>query len=352
MKPSYQTFRRHTAGILGVVFLISGLLKLVDPVGTMLIVQEYFKFFHLAFLTGAAKAVGVALAMTECAVGIGLITGVFRKLSAIVAYAMLGVFTVITLLLWIFNPPMDCGCFGQAVHLTHAQSFWKNVVLIVLAVVAFTPFKEFGTPRVHKNVAAGVAFAAVILGAVYCNSHLPIVDFTPFNWGSQLFASLDENADEEDFRRAPILSFFDAEGTYQDELAAQGKVVVISVYDVSKADWARVAEHYRLLQGTEALPLLLVSASREEVEALALPVDVAPYFSDYKTLITLNRSNGGGSYFYDGEVIHKWSAPHVPDSLREDIAEDPLALSTRHVTRRRLTAQGFCVGLLAILLLL
>ena len=214
MKPSYQTFRRHSAGILGVVFLISGLLKLVDPVGTMLIVQEYFKFFHLAFLTDAAKAVGVTLALTECAVGIGLITGVCRKLSAIVAYAMLGVFTVITLLLWIFNPPMDCGCFGQAVHLSHAQSFWKNVALIVLAVVAFTPFKEFGTPRLHKNVAAGVAFAALILAAVYCNSHLPAVDFTPFNWGAQLFASLDENADEADFRRAPILSFFDAEGNY------------------------------------------------------------------------------------------------------------------------------------------
>ena len=352
MKPSYQTFRRHSAGILGVVFLISGLLKLVDPVGTMLIVQEYFKFFHLAFLTDAAKAVGVTLALTECAVGIGLITGVCRKLSAIVAYAMLGVFTLITLLLWIFNPPMDCGCFGQAVHLSHAQSFWKNVALIVLAVVAFTPFKEFGTPRVHKNVAAGVAFAALILAAVYCNSHLPAVDFTPFNWGAQLFASLDENADEADFRRAPILSFFDAEGTYQDDLAAQGKVVVLSVYDAPKADWARVAEHYRRLQGTEALPLLLVSASREEMAGYNLPADVVPYFSDYKTLITLNRSNGGGSYFYDGEVIHKWSAPHVPDTIQEDMAEDPLALSTRHVTRRRLTAQGFCVGLLAVLLLL
>ena len=111
-------------------------------------------------------------------------------------------------------------------------------------------------------------------------------------------------------------------------------------------------EHYRLLQGTEALPLLLVSAGREEVEALGLSADITPYFSDYKTLITLNRSNGGGSYFYDGEVIHKWSAPHMPDTLQEDIQEYPLALSTRHVTRRRLTAQGFCVGLLAVLLLL
>lgn len=352
MKASYQNFRRHTAGILGIVFLISGLLKLSDPVGTMLIVTEYFKFFGLRFLVPAAKVVGVAVAFTECAVGIGLITGIQRKLSALICYILLGFFTVVTLALWIFNPPMDCGCFGQAIHLTHAQSFWKNVALLVLAVIAFTPFKEFGAPKGHKLVAASVAMGAIVLAAIYSNSHLPVVDFTAFNWGSQLFASLDENADEADFRRAPILSFSDAEGAYHDELAAEGRVVVLSVYDPAKADWTRLTEQYRLVEASLARPLLLVSSTPAEMEAYGLPQDIMPYFSDYKTLITLNRSNGGGSYFYQGEVVHKWSARHFPANFSEDISLDPVALSTRHVTRRRLTAQGFCVGLLAVLMLL
>ena len=352
MKPSYQRFRRHTASILGVVFLISGLLKLVDPVGTMLIVTEYFKFLGMTFLLPAAKGVGICVACLECFVGIGLITGVLRRTSAILCYTLLGFFTILTLLLWIKNPEMDCGCFGQAIHLTHAQSFWKNVVLLALAVIAFTPFKEFGAPKGHKRVAAIVASLAIVLAALYCNSHLPVVDFTAYNWGAQLFASLDENADEADFRRAPILSFSDAEGEYHDELAATGRVVVFSVYDPAKADWARLEQQYRATLETRATPLLLVSAIPGELSAYPIPQDIIPYFSDYKTLITLNRSNGGGTYFYHGEVVHKWSARHFPGTFAEDMADDPVALSTRHVTRRRLTAQGFCVGLLAIFLLL
>lgn len=351
MKPSYQRFRRRTAGILGLVFLISGLLKLVDPVGTMLIVTEYFKFLGMTFLLPAAKGVGICVACLECFVGIGLITGVLRRTSAILCYTLLGFFTILTLLLWIKNPDMDCGCFGQAIHLTHAQSFWKNVVLLVLAVIAFTPFKEFGAPKKHKRVAAIVASLAIVLAAIYSNSHLPVVDFTAYNWGAQLFASLDENADEADFRRAPILSFSDAEGEYHDELAATGRVVVYSVYDPVKADWARLEQQYRATLETRAQPLLLVSATPDELAAYPIPQDITPYFSDYKTLITLNRSNGGGTYFYHGEVVHKWSAGHFPSTFAEDMADDPVALSTRHVTRRRLTAQGFCVGLLAIFLL-
>ena len=69
-------------------------------------------------------------------------------------------------------------------------------------------------------------------------------------------------------------------------------------------------------------------------------------------MITLNRANGGGSYFYQGELVHKWAPGQFPEDLQEAIAEDPVALSTRYVTRRRLTAQGYCVALLAIFLLL
>ena len=348
MKRGYLRFRRHAAGLLGIVFLISGILKLWDPVGTMLIVTEYLKFLHVPGLIPGAKGMGIALSVTECAMGIGLITGVLRKVSAVAAYVMLGGFTLLTLALWIFDAPMDCGCFGQAIHLTHAQSFWKNVILLAIAVVAFTPFKEFGRAKAHRSVAAVLAMLSIIMVAIYSNTHLPIVDFTPFNWGSRLFVSLDEEAEEEEFRKAPILSFRDADGEYLDELAGTGRVVVFSVYDPAKVDWNLLEQHYRTASLSEALPLLLVSGTEEQI---CLPPDIQPYFADYKTLITLNRSNGGGSYFYDGELIHKWGVRQFPDDLVEDIANDPDALSTRHVTRRRVSAQGFCVALAAILIL-
>ena len=349
MRRGYLRFRRWAAGLLGIVFLISGILKLWDPVGTMLIVTEYLKFLHIPGLIPAAKGLGIALSFTECAVGIGLITGVLRKVSALVAYILLGIFTLLTLALWIWDAPMDCGCFGQAVHLTHAQSFWKNVILSVIAVMAFTPFKEFGRAKAHRGVAAGMATAAIIVAAIYSNTHLPVVDFTSFNWGAQLFASLDEESSEREFRTAPILSFSDSQGEYRDDLAATGRVLVFSVYDPTSVNWELLEQHYRTASLTEALPLLLVAGTEEDIR---LPQDIKPYYADYKTLITLNRSNGGGSYFYYGELIHKWGVRQFPEDLIGDIAGDPDALSTHHVTRRRVTAQGFCVALAAILVLL
>ena len=349
MKVAYLRFRRRAAGLLGIVFLISGILKLWDPVGTMLIVTEYFKFLGMPGLIPISKGLGITLSITECAVGIGLITGVLRKASALVAYVLLGGFTLLTLALWIFDAPMDCGCFGEAIHLTHAQSFLKNIGLLIIAVVAFTPFKEFGRAKVHKGVSAAMAMVVIFVAAYYNITHLPMVDFTAFNWGSQLFASLDEEASEKEFRRAPILSFRDADGEYYDELAATGKVLIFSVYDPSTVDWDLLEQQYRMGTLSEALTLLLVSGREDDIH---LPQDIQPYYSDYKTLITLNRSNGGGSYFYYGELMHKWSVRQFPEDLIGDVASDPDALSTLHVTRRRVMAQGFCVVLLAILVLL
>lgn len=347
MKKFHLHLRRYAASLVGIVFLISGILKIWDPVGTMLVVTEYFKFLGMAGLAPAAKGVGIAVAFLECTVGIGLISGVLRKILAIAAYSLVGIFTLLTLFLWIFGAPMDCGCFGQAFHLSHAQSFLKNVILLGLCVFAFVPFREFGKAKTHRWVAASLAMVSIIAATIYSNTHLPIVDFTAYNWGSQLFSSLDDEAAEAEFRNAPILSFTDGSGAYCDDLAASDRVIVFSVYNPAKADWARLTEQYRAAAATEALPLLLVTSA----EDLPLPPDIQPYLCDYKTLITLNRSNGGGTYFYYGELIHKWSARHFPSNLSEDVADDPIALSSRHITRRRITAQSFCIVLAAILML-
>lgn len=387
----YHRFRRLAALLVGVVFLVSGLLKLIDPVGTMLIFQEYFKFFHLAFMAPAAKFLGITLALFESLLGIALFTGVFRKLTAVCTYVLLGFFTLVTLVLWIVNPQMDCGCFGQAIHLTHPQSFWKNIILLLMAVLAFTPFATLGKPKRNRKVAAILGALSVLFVLYYGNTRLPAVDFTEFDWGAELFASLDDDmaADnhykaayiyEKDgregvfeldnlpdsswtfvgvdtvFRRTtvvgddyPVLSFRDGEGEYRDRLAAEGRAVVISVYDASAVSWEGVRQQYRTVAEAGGTPLVLVSAIPSDP---ALPRDLPLYFADYKTLITLNRSNGGGSYFCEGELVNKWDARHVPDNLEADFAADPVDLSTHYIVRRRLRTQGFCVYLAAVLLLL
>ena len=385
--------RRFAAGLVGIVLLASGLLKIMDPVGTMLIVTEYLKFFHIGFLIPAAKGLGIALSLFEAFTGIALITGVFRKVTAWVATGLLAFFTVVTLVLWIKNPAMDCGCFGEAVHLTHAQSFWKNVVLLLLALWAFLPYGDFGKTPVRKFVSAGIAAVSVIYAAIYCNTHLPLIDHTDFRVGAELMASLEDDivADNhyreertyvkdgqegrflpgyypgEDWtlvktdtvfvespmaqEKFPILSFRDMADTYQDRMAAEGKVIVFSVYDPLKAPWERIATQYGSVIEAGGTPLVLAAGAPSQLSSWPVPAGLPVYFADYKSLISLNRDNGGATYLSEGEIICKWPSRKVPDNLRPTFDDDPVNLSTWLLGRGRIKAQGFCLYLAALLIL-
>ena len=300
----------------------------------------------------------------------------------------MSVLTPFTLYLAIKNPVEDCGCFGEAIHLTHAQTLLKNLVLLALALVAFLPFQNFGVPRRGKYVAFFLALPSLVFALWYNHRHLPMIDFTEFAPGVELFASLDNDYQEMDGKvptfiyerdgqrgsfslnnlpdstwtfvgvdtlsrsglykseAKPVLSFRDAEGTYEDERAVLGKVMVFSVYDPAKADWERIGSQAAEARSCGATPLLLT------VPGENVPQDV--YFADYKPLITLNRANGGATYFNDGELVAKWSPRDVPEGsdLKGLLERDPVDVSTEFTVQRRIRAQGFALYLVALLLLL
>ena len=112
----YSGFRRLFACLIGLVFFLSGMLKLIDPVGTTLIVREYLKFFNLTFLMGMDRFIAVALSLLEALVGAALLAGVWSKIVALITMVMMAFFTIVTLFLLIKNPDMDCGCFGEAIE--------------------------------------------------------------------------------------------------------------------------------------------------------------------------------------------------------------------------------------------
>ena len=388
MKKAHHRLRRFCAILIGLVFLASGLLKLLDPVGTGLIVSEYFKFFHLGFLQGTAKGFGMFLSLLEAITGAALISGVYRRLTAAVTSLLLVFFTTVTVILWIANPDMDCGCFGEAVHLTHGQTLVKNLILLALALVAFIPVQNFGVARKGKKVAFALAALSLVFALWYNARHLPLIDFTEFAPGTELFASLDNDYQEMDgkvptfiyerngqrgsftldnlpdstwtfvavdtltrsgmYKSAskPVLSFRDKDGNYQDERAVLGKVMVFSVYNPAKADWDRIRSQAAEARAAGATPLILTVPGEDAPDGV--------YYADYKPLITLNRANGGATYFNDGELISKWSPRDVPDGedLKGLLDREPVAASTDFIVGRRIRAQGFTVYLLALLLLL
>ena len=259
--------RRLCAFIIGLVFLLAGIFKLLDPAGAGLVVEEYYRFLGLTFMLPTAKVAGVSLALLEALLGAALISGVWRKTVAIATSILLILFTILTLFLAIFNPSMDCGCFGEVIHLSNLATFLKNVVLLLLAAVAFLPLKELGQPKKRKYVSFIIAAASIIGFTIYSLGSLPLVDYTSFKPGSDLVAAnregeefmstfiYEKNGQEGAFTldklpdstwtfvrtetirlngpkttgEPPVLAFTDSTGTYKDELAASGNVLVLSV---------------------------------------------------------------------------------------------------------------------------
>lgn len=386
MKFFHHKARRLAAFLIGAVFFLTGSLKLMDPVGTGLIVEEYFKFFHLDFLRRLSFFTGEALSFVECFTGIALMTGVFRKVTAALTTSLVAFFTIVTLFLWIFNPDMDCGCFGEAVHLTHFQSFAKNVILDALAAAAFLPVKDYGKPKKVKYVTFSLIAASSVSLAVYSLLYIPLVDFTPFNYSSMLYAAENSESSSDDYVAVlvyskngqeglftidglpdstwtyvrtetrkkldnidetsfPKLSFTDRNGEYRDTLATKGNVIVVSLYrprKITEKGWNTLADFVSDVSASGMEPIVLAASSNPEK---LVPASVSPdrrdalidrlYTADYRTLISLNRSNGGAVYFNDGNLIEKWSEKKLPslerlkELQRKDAVETMLSASTK-----------------------
>ncbi len=384
MRYFVERFRRFCGFLTGFVFFISGILKLLDPVGAGLVMDEYFEFMHLGFLSFSSKLAGTAFALAETLIGTALITGVWRKTTGILAIAFQGFFTLLTLALVIFNPQMDCGCFGEAIHLTHMQTFIKNLVLCALLAAAFVPLRGLGRPRRRKYVSFSIVTMAVLAFTVYAWSYIPPVDFTDYKHGARLAAGDTSSEDmyearfiyekdgvhesfdlmhlpdsswsfvstetvlKEGFKAPVTLSFTDIDGAYADEMAADGKVIIISVYDtdIRKGKWEKIAGFKANAEKAGFKVLVITSSATEHLDSY--------YLSDRKTLITLNRSNGGATYFYNGTLIRKWAFKALPDIQKlEELADsNEMELGVDKDTKGNLGFQGFLLYVFAVMLLL
>ncbi len=411
MRPQYigNKLRRLCAVIIGFVFFVAGVLKLMDPAGSMLIVREYLSFLHLGIFRGLAGGIAEIFALAETVLGICLVTGVFRKITAWATSILLAGFTLLTLLLWILNPSMDCGCFGEAVHLTHFQSFAKNVVLCILALAAFMPYNDFGQPKKSKYITFSLTLAAVLIFAVYSLMFIPLLELTPFNLSSRLEAAAGIPETNEDEYLAtfvyekngktgvfaldnipdstwtfveartvrkqdninetgyPRLSFRDAAGEYRDTLAAKGLVMTVSVPEparMKKTAWEKTAKLLASASEAGFTPLLLVAsepvafasmiASGKFTQDESMTLLTSVYYSDYKTLISLNRSNGGAVYFNDGNIISKWAARNLPSQrkLGKLVRQDSVEVMLDADGKGRLLFEAFMLYTFALMLIL
>ncbi len=339
-----RTVKRISAVVIGFVFFFAGLFKLMDPVGAELVVEEYFKFLHLGFMRPLSGFVGSAGAILETILGAALITGVWRQIIGTVTLAVLGFFTVLTAITLIFNPSMDCGCFGEAIHLTHLQSFVKNLVLLVLWAVAFVPLNLQEPTRKVKYVSFAIAGISVCLFFLYSSLSIPLIDFTDYKPGAELSES--------------GLSFSDASGEYADSLSLGERVLVASVYEPAKLSehkWQKISALIEQASAAGFTPLVLTASYPEEISELAGPELLQyTYFADRKALLTLNRSNGGATYIADGQIVAKWSInrPPTAEKLASLAGTNPTESLITENNGPKLKLQAFLLYVFAVMLLL
>ena len=177
---------KHISRILvGVTFIFSGFVKGIDPWGSTYKFTDYFNAMHLEWLTWAALPLGILLSFAEFTIGIALLFNVFLRLSSWLALIFMVFFTGLTLWIAVENPVTDCGCFGDALVISNWETFYKNLVLIVLAIIVFIYRKNMkGLPGKKAGFSLAVLSVVVYTAIVFHSyNHLPVFDFRPYKVG-------------------------------------------------------------------------------------------------------------------------------------------------------------------------
>ncbi|WP_298472888.1 BT_3928 family protein [uncultured Maribacter sp.] len=174
----------------GILFIISGFIKLNDPVGFSFKLEEYFSeaVLNLPFLVPLALWVSLGVVIFEVLLGVMLLVGYRVKFTVWNLLLMIVFFTFLTFYSAYFNKVTDCGCFGDAVKLTPWESFTKDVILFVLILILFFGQKYIQPLfRSYPNrIITAVALVLCVGYGYYVLNHLPGIDFRPYKIGANI----------------------------------------------------------------------------------------------------------------------------------------------------------------------
>ena len=171
--------------LLGLTFCFSGFVKGIDPWGSAYKFTDYFNAFHMPWITTLAFALGILLAAAEFFLGVAFVFNFFIRITSWAMMAFMLFFTGLTFVLALTNPVTDCGCFGDALKITNWQTFYKNIVLLTLAVIVFVQRKKFKSKNGSiLSIALTASTMTVYFYLVdYSYNHLPIIDFSAYKVG-------------------------------------------------------------------------------------------------------------------------------------------------------------------------
>ena len=352
---------------LAIVFIFSGFVKAVDPLGTQYKIQDYLEAFGWTSLVPAffPFLASVLQAMIEFCLGVYLLFGIRRRTTPLFMLLIMGVMTPLTLWLAIDNPISDCGCFGDAVVLTNWQTFWKNCFLLLAAVSVFK-WRNCITPLITKRfdwLVALYTFLYILGMTLYCYRELPVFDFRPYHIGADIRKGMEipEGAKPSVFESRFILekggkrqeitldNYPDSTWTFVEShtiLKEKGYEPPIHDFSMMSLDtWEDITDSVLSDKGYTFLLVAhriegaddsnidlineiydysvehgygfyaLTSSPEDEIELWRDKTGAEYPFcqTDDITLKTIIRSNPGLLLVKDGTILNKWSDNRLPD---------------------------------------
>lgn len=192
-KQSKQALFRILRVLLGALFIFSGLVKCIDPTGGAIKVEDYFVAWGWV---GAPWRLCMTLSViqnvVEFTVGFMLVCGVYLNVASFITLAFMVFFTPLTLYIALANPVSDCGCFGDAFKVTNWQTFGKNIVFLVVAILVFRWRNAEGRGGKRWRQAAMTAMGILVAGLVTMKglTDEPMMDFRPYAVGTDIKASM------------------------------------------------------------------------------------------------------------------------------------------------------------------
>ena len=299
----------------GAMFIFSGFVKLVDPIGSQYKFEEYFGegVLNLEFLIPYALPFSIVLIIVEIMLGVSLLLGYKSKRTVL---SLLGLTTLFLFLTWYsayYNKVTDCGCFGDAIKLTPWETFWKNVVLIGLILVLLFRLKNIKEifPKKLSAVLMILALGSFSYITFHVLNHLPIIDFRAYAVGKNINEGMKY---PEDGSIPPVHDFMleDTQNDLAPEILAMDKVLLVIVYNASKSNDKGFTEIKKVADKAIAKGYNVygVSASFEDDLILIQNNYDLPFnflFCDETTLKTMIRANPGVMTLSKGTVTGKWN---------------------------------------------
>ncbi len=187
MNRAYRVFVETCRILLALTFIFSGFVKSVDPWGFAIKLGEYLTSFDMEWLFGGRFFLSIWITGAEMMLGLMVLFRVRLRLTSIFIFAAMTFFTILTLVLAIWNPVEDCGCFGDAIKLSNWGTFIKNLILWPMAFLVFWNSRKLPLIPTWRDVGFMLLFGAISFGiGVYSYRHLPLIDFLPYKVGTNL----------------------------------------------------------------------------------------------------------------------------------------------------------------------